>query len=59
MRILAAIHSPEATRDILEYLGLPSHAPPEVGARPEPELEEPYTLPLMAALAINPATASG
>ena len=28
MRILAAIHSPEAIRGILECLGLPSRAPP-------------------------------
>ena len=28
MRILAAIHPPEATRKILECLGLPSRAPP-------------------------------
>jgi hypothetical protein len=28
MRILAAIHPPEATRAILEHLGLPSRAPP-------------------------------
>ena len=37
MRILAAIHTPEATRDFLECLDLPSRAPPTVGARPEPE----------------------
>jgi hypothetical protein len=28
MRIVAAIHSPDATRKILECLGLPSRAPP-------------------------------
>ena len=28
MRILAVIHPPEATRKILECLGLPSRAPP-------------------------------
>jgi hypothetical protein len=28
LRILAAIHSPEAIRAILECLGLPSRAPP-------------------------------
>ena len=28
LRILAAIHSPEATQKILECLGLPSRAPP-------------------------------
>lgn len=37
MRILAAIHPPEATRAILECLGLPSRAPPTAPARPEPE----------------------
>ncbi len=31
MRILAAIHPPEATRAILEHLGLPSRAPPVAG----------------------------
>jgi hypothetical protein len=41
MRILAAIHPPEATRDILECLGLPSRTPPTVAARPEPEPDEP------------------
>ena len=41
MRILAAIHPPEATRDILECLDLPSRAPPTVAARPEPEPDEP------------------
>jgi hypothetical protein len=33
MRILAAIHPPEAIRKILECLGLPSRPPPL--ARPE------------------------
>ena len=28
MRLIAAIHSPEATRKILDCLGLPSRAPP-------------------------------
>ena len=28
MRVLAAIHSPEATRAILDCLGLPSRSPP-------------------------------
>jgi len=31
MRILCAIHPPEATRAILEHLGLPSRAPPVAG----------------------------
>ena len=35
MRILAAIHPPEATRKILECVGLPSRAPPLVPARSE------------------------
>jgi hypothetical protein len=34
MRILAAIHSPEAIRAILESLGLPTRAPPLAPARP-------------------------
>ncbi|MEE8384412.1 MAG: transposase [Dehalococcoidia bacterium] len=34
MRILAAVHSPEAARAILECLGLPSRAPPNAPARP-------------------------
>jgi hypothetical protein len=33
MRVLAAIHPPEATRAILEHLGLPSRAPPIAAAR--------------------------
>ncbi len=41
MRILAAIHPPEATRAILECLGLPSRAPPTAPARPDPESPEP------------------
>lgn len=36
MRIIAALHSPEAIRKILECLGLPSRAPPVVPAVPEP-----------------------
>jgi len=35
MRILAAIHSPEAIRAILVCLGLPSRAPPLAAADPE------------------------
>jgi hypothetical protein len=35
MRILAAIHPPEATRAILDCLGLPSRAPP--ASPPEPD----------------------
>ena len=41
MRILAAIHPPDATRAILECLGLPSRAPPASRARPEPESPNP------------------
>jgi hypothetical protein len=37
MRILAAIHPPEATRAILECMGLPSRAPPPSGARSHEE----------------------
>jgi len=37
MRILAAIHPPEATRAILKHLGLPSRAPPLAGATPDEE----------------------
>ena len=33
MRILAAIHPPEATRAILECLGLPARSPPLAPAR--------------------------
>jgi hypothetical protein len=32
LKILAAIHPPEATRAILECLGLPPRAPPMAGA---------------------------
>jgi hypothetical protein len=41
MRILSAIHPPEATRAILQSLGLPSRAPPIAPARPDPEFAEP------------------
>ena len=37
MRILAAIHDPDAVRAILESMGLPPRAPPNRPARPEPE----------------------
>jgi hypothetical protein len=40
MRILAAIHPPEATRAILECLGLPSRPPPTAPVRPDPESSE-------------------
>ena len=39
MRILAAIHSAEAIRAILDCLGLPSRAPPVAAADPEREDE--------------------
>ncbi len=35
MRILAAIHDPTAVRAILDSLGLPSRAPPNLPARPD------------------------
>ncbi len=38
MRLIAAIHSPEATRKILDCLGLPSRAPPMAAAVREPDL---------------------
>ena len=39
MRILAAIHSPDAIRAILECLGLPARAPPVAPAEPESEAD--------------------
>jgi hypothetical protein len=39
LRILAAIHSAEAIRAILDCLSLPSRAPPIAAAALEPELE--------------------
>jgi hypothetical protein len=38
MRILAAIHPPEATSAILECLGLPARAPPTRPAGPDDDL---------------------
>ena len=38
MRILAAIHPPEATQAVLACLGLPVRAPPTLPARPDDEL---------------------
>ena len=35
MKIIAAIHPPDATRKILEHLGLPSRAPPLRRAVPQ------------------------
>ena len=35
MRVLAAIHPPEATRAILDCLGLPSRSPPVSPAEPD------------------------
>ena len=40
MRILCAIHPPEAIRKILECLGLPCRAPPVARALPEREIDE-------------------
>jgi len=39
LRILAAIHSPDAIRAILECLGLPSRAPPIAAAAFDPETD--------------------
>jgi hypothetical protein len=39
MRILCAIHPPEAIHKILECLGLPSRPPPIARALPDPEIE--------------------
>jgi hypothetical protein len=39
MRLVAAIHPPEATTAILECLGLPARAPPPEPARPDPETD--------------------
>jgi hypothetical protein len=36
LRILAAIHPPEATRKILDWLGLPSRPPPLAPAAADP-----------------------
>jgi hypothetical protein len=35
MRLLAAIHPPDATHSILECLNLPSRAPPTASALPD------------------------
>jgi hypothetical protein len=40
MRIIAAIHSAEAIRKILDCLGIPSRAPPLARALPEREIDE-------------------
>ena len=44
LRILAAIHAPEAIRAILECLSLPARAPPIAPAAPDPETDgiEPF-----------------
>ena len=39
LRIIAAIHPPEATRAILECLGLPTRPPPILPAAPEARAE--------------------
>ena len=48
MRILAAIHSRDAIRAILECLALPSRAPPiaPAEAEPEPDDVDPYLDPV-------------
>ena len=40
MRIMAAVHSREAIRRILDCLGLPSRAPPFASAEPEAENDD-------------------
>jgi hypothetical protein len=40
MRNLATIHPPNATRKILECLGLPSRAPPTAAPRPEADVPQ-------------------
>jgi hypothetical protein len=40
MRPLATIHPPEATRAILQCVGLPARAPPLTPARPETDLAD-------------------
>jgi hypothetical protein len=42
MRILSAIHAPEAIQKILDCLGLPPRTPPIGPALPEREMDEPY-----------------
>lgn len=39
MKIMAAITKPEAIRNILDHLGLPSEAPRRTAARPPPQAE--------------------
>jgi hypothetical protein len=40
MRILAAIHPPQATLAILECLDLPTRPPPVAPPSPDPEMDE-------------------
>jgi hypothetical protein len=40
MRIIAAIHPPEAIRKTLDCLGLPSRMPPIATALPDCEIDE-------------------
>jgi hypothetical protein len=42
MRIIAAIHSAEVIRKILDCLGLPSRAPPIARALPDRAIDEFY-----------------
>jgi hypothetical protein len=42
MRIVAAIQAPDAIRQILDCLGLPSRPPPMAGALSDRDKEEPY-----------------
>ncbi len=39
MRILAAIHDPDAVREILESLGLPSRPPPNLPVQQAPDYD--------------------
>jgi hypothetical protein len=47
MRILAAIHQPEAIRKILECLGLPSRPPPVFPAALDRNIDEKVGLLIM------------
>ena len=42
MRMLSAVHSPEAIRAILECLGLPPRSPPVSPADPDDSLFDPF-----------------
>ena len=44
MRVLAAIHPPDATRAILDCLGLPSRSPPVLPPEPETTIQPTWTI---------------